>query len=314
MINEDDNETSAKTKVEPLTVTQALVGLGLEESDTSTLQYFDFFTKQIPTTAAYFIHTIQKFDLMTSMYNKEVQRLSSQYVVNENLIKELEERVQTLITEKEKMYIEYDIKEGNPLEEMLACAAELKIDLLVIGQRANRVNHNILAKNLARKAPANALIIPEGAEPVISNILVPIDFSPNSVRALKAAISLHKQLPQPAQITCINVYRVPVRRNFNYDADWEETKKIVASNIEAGFNAFLASYAGEEYEQQIKIALVAKTQPGLAKFIMDYADENKVDFLCLGAKGHSKVHLLLMGSVTEELIDINKTIPTMIVK
>lgn len=313
MIAENKKNTSTPSTIEPFKITQALVGLALDREDDSMLQYFDFFTKQIPTSAAYFIHVIQNFDLMTAMYIKDVEQVSSKYKVNEILTQQLEEQINTLITEKEKMYIEYDVIEGNPLEEMLASAADLNIDLLVIGQKKNKINHNILAKNLARKTTANALIIPEDAPRDITNILVPIDFSSNAVRALQAAISLHKQLKAPAQITCLNVYSIPSLKHFRFDAGWIQTKKTVEANIKLGFEAFLTSHAGD-YKDRIEVALVEKTQPGIATYIMDYANEKGCDFLCLGAKGYSKVHLLLMGSVTEEVLDINHSIPTMIVK
>ncbi len=308
-----EKKAVSKVFIEPMEVTQALVGLGLDNSDASALRYFNFFTKKVPTTAAYFMHVVPKFNLMNAMYKKETQQLSSKVSISDSMIKRMEERINTLFLQKEKLYVEYDVKEGNPLEEMLKSSEELKIDLLVIGQKKNKPNTNILAKNLARKTSSNALVIPEDAPEDISNILVPIDFSPNSVRALQAAISLHKRLDNPAPITCLNVYSIPSLQHFKIDAGWIQTKKTVESNIRDGFEAFLASYAGD-YKNQIKVDLVEKTQPGIAQYIMDYATANGNDFLCLGAKGHSNVHLLLMGSVAEELLDSNGTIPTLIVK
>jgi nucleotide-binding universal stress UspA family protein len=313
MLTKKNPKESAKLYIEPFEIKQALVGLELEKSDNTVIQYFDFFLTQVPAAAAYFLHVIKKEELIAEMYKKEALSFSGQYDINDNMIKQMEKTIDTLFLQKKNTYVEYDVKDGNPLEEMLAAATALKIDLLVIGQKAFKANHNILAKNLARKTTANALIIPEGAKKDISNILVPIDFSPNSVRALQAAISLHKQLKIPARITCLNIYTIPSLKQFKIDAAWIQTKKTVESNIKAGFDAFLESYAGD-YKNHIEVELVEKTQPGIAKYIMDYATTNKCDFLCLGAKGHSNVHLLLMGSVAEEILDINQTVPTMIIK
>ena len=54
--------------------------------------------------------------------------------------------------------------------------------------------------------------------------------------------------------------------------------------------------------------------PWIPHYIKEYAEENEVDFIVMGAKGHSKVELLLLGSVTEKLLSINNSIPTLIVK
>ena len=47
---------------------------------------------------------------------------------------------------------------------------------------------------------------------------------------------------------------------------------------------------------------------------MDYAYDKKADLIVMGAKGHSQVELLLMGSVTEKVLAVNESIPTLVVK
>ena len=94
---------------------------------------------------------------------------------------------------------------------------------------------------------------------------------------------------------------------------FEKFKKMIEENIEDAFDAFLNTYAPDDRDD-IKIALYQKDLPGTAKFIMDYAKENKSDFIIIGAKGHTKVELLLMGSVTESFLQLNDTIPILIVK
>ena len=308
-----EKDLIAENEVQPLSVTQALVGLGLEDSDTDLLRYFDFFSKQVPISAAYFVHVLPEFDLMTAMYEKATDLLSSNYAINEVVIEQMEQKINSMISKKDDFYIEYDIKEGNPLEKMLAIAEEMKVDLLVIGQSTEKSIHNILAKNLARKTEANVLIVPEKAKPGITNILVPIDFSPNSARSLKAAVAFCRQLEKPARITCLFVYSLPSIRHFRFDTPWIQMKNTVEDNIKDGFNAFIHTNA-PGFKDQIDIALVEKSHPGIATFIVDYAHDNGCNFLFLGAKGHSNVHRLLMGSVTEELLDVNDDIPVMIIR
>ena len=46
----------------------------------------------------------------------------------------------------------------------------------------------------------------------------------------------------------------------------------------------------------------------------DWLRAQGVDLVVMGAKGHSKVELLLLGSVTEHFLGINSRVPTLVVK
>ena len=294
-------------------VTQALVGLALDDSDEKTLRYLNFFTKQVPFTAAYFMHVRPWAAHLSEAAKKAARIKSDEYALNEVMVKKMEGEVTALLSRREDIYTEYDVREGNPLEELTQVAEQLKIDLLVIGQRIGRAPHRILAKNLIRNTASNVLVIPDKAAKNISEILVPIDFSENSGRALQHALQLQKGLSNPSRITCLYIYNIPSLKHFRLEGAWIQTKKSVESNIKDGFNAFMETYA-PGFREQVQLALVEKTRPGIARYIIDYAEEHHCDFMCIGAKGHSKVHLLLMGSVTEEVMDINENLPTLVIR
>jgi nucleotide-binding universal stress UspA family protein len=69
-----------------------------------------------------------------------------------------------------------------------------------------------------------------------------------------------------------------------------------------------------EYRDNLDIKLMMQKEPGVAQYILDAVDEANSDLVVMGAKGHSKVELLLLGSVTEKLLALNEHIPTLIVK
>lgn len=47
---------------------------------------------------------------------------------------------------------------------------------------------------------------------------------------------------------------------------------------------------------------------------MEYALATNIDFIIMGAKGHSKIKLLMMGSVAEGMLSSNKFLPTLIIR
>ena len=305
-------KTMNKKKLSAYEVTQALVGIEFGKVDDSTLAYFDFFTKNIPVSAAYFVHV-----LPADIYEvfAEGQRLSNRenYSLVNDLIERTELKVNKMLSEKENMYVEYDILAGDPLEELLKSIKEYKADLLVIGQKKKGEEHKIRAQNLVRKTKGNALIIPEGAAKTLSNILVPIDFSDQSIKALRTAMRIKRQSITPIQITCLYIYTQPDASIYGMIVPQPRSRKAIESKFTTKFNRTENEFDSEKstrFEVLISNEGIAST----ADYIFNFAKNTNTDFVVMGAKGHSKVDLLLLGSVTENFMRINNEIPTLIVK
>lgn len=299
--------------IQPFQVRQAIVALELGATDNTILEYLDFFTKEIPTGAAYFLHVLPKFDLLNTMMEREAQSFVSNYEINDEVITRMEQKIRSRLTDEHTVHIEFDVKEGSPLEELLEDTNDVKADLVVIGQRSGVSQHGILAKNLARKVQCNALVIPDKAKPRLRRILVPVDFSEYAIKALRTAVAINLELYEPAEIVCLNIYEVPNLSVYKIQKTKEQFKDMLEKDHRDAFHAFLNTHI-PEYKDSIKVELVCRENAGIAQHIMDYAENIKADLIVVGAKGHSQVELLLMGSVTEKLLAINETVPTLVVK
>jgi nucleotide-binding universal stress UspA family protein len=290
-----------------LEIVQALLALELADVDHPMLDFFNFFSSQIPVGAAHLIHVLPNIDFF-----HETNGLSP-YEIDQEVINRMEEEIKGRLPGNHSIYLQFDIKQGDPLEEILRDAEEIDADLVVMGNRSDTEVHNVPAQNLVRKVKGNALVIPDQAKPQITHILVPIDFSANSIRALQAALALNQQLDKPARITCVNVYDMPNLSVYKLGRSREQLKALIEEDRNSAFQAFLHTYAGEQ-EENIQTALIERDLPGISRYIYDYAQEKGADLVVMGAKGHSKVDLLLMGSVTEKWLSINDKIPSLIVK
>ena len=305
--------TTSPTAIQPFQVRQAIVALELGPTDDRILEYLNFFTREIPTGAAYFLHVLPRFDLFNTMVEREAQAVVSNYEINDEVVARMERKIRARLANDNAVHIEFDVKEGDPLEELLEDAADVKADLVVIGQRSGVSHHGILAKNLARKATCNALIIPDEAKAQISRILVPIDFSEYSIKALRTAIALKLELYEPAEIVCLNVFEVPNLSVYKIQKTREQFQEMLEKDHREAFDAFLNTHV-PDYKGDIKVELICREGAGIAQYIMDYAAGEEASLIVMGAKGHSQVELLLMGSVTEKLLAINESIPTLVVK
>lgn len=60
--------------------------------------------------------------------------------------------------------------------------------------------------------------------------------------------------------------------------------------------------------------VIRKGEGDIADLLLKQAKALGTDLIIMGGKGHSKMELLLMGSRTERMLNINDSIPTLIVK
>ena len=297
-----------KKKGAAFNVQQALIGLELGETDEIVLKYFNFFAKKQPIESVFCLNVVPRLDLERALYEKETQSLVGDYTINSDAINKMELEVIPTLTSIDEMKIEYDVKEGDPLEKILDASANDVVDLLVIGNA-----QGILAKNLVRSAHTNTLIVPKNAKMELSNILVPVDFSASSIKALETALAMHKNLGSFSSITAIHIYSMPTMNHFKEDLEWKLVRERVEESLKKGFEAFLHTNV-KHGKDLVKFECIERTGPGTAHFILDYATQNDTDLIITGAKGHSKVHHMMMGSVTEEIIDHSQDIAFMVVR
>ncbi|HMQ46447.1 MAG TPA: universal stress protein [Saprospiraceae bacterium] len=297
--------------IQPFRIEAAMVGLEMGDADVPVLAYLNFLSEQVPIQSAHCLHVAARFDWFSPLFGKTIEPLAGQYA--------LSEKVTTAIVEKVRHQLPglkstCEVREGDPLEELIKDTEEVDADLIVIGQKSHADHFGILAKKLVRKTKCNALVVPENAKLSLKKILVPIDFSAHSIKALRTAVAINKRMPAPAEILAVNVYELPDFASFKISKTQEQFEKLIEEDRLEAFDAFLNTYLTTEDRQHIKKLLCKKELPGIANYLLDCAEEQGADFIVMGAKGHSKVELLLMGSVTERLLTLNKSIPTLVVK
>jgi nucleotide-binding universal stress UspA family protein len=130
---------------------------------------------------------------------------------------------------------------------------------------------------------------------LFTNILVPVDGSDNSYRALDAALLLSDKLG--SNITVVHVMeQVPITHI--------ESEKLLSELLEA--------YKKENQDILSKCSEIA-TQKGLtiktlllqgnpASVILDYSKKEKFELIILGSRGMGKFRELILGSVSSKIV------------
>jgi nucleotide-binding universal stress UspA family protein len=307
------NPTAAEARLKPFRIKDLMVALELGTSDEPVLNYIDFLSEQVPIATAYFAHVLPRFDLYSSYYQREASAVISNYEINTEVIDSMRKKLEARKIKANTLRMKLEVQEGNPLEKMLEEAEDRHIDLLVIGQHTGAGEHGILARNLVRKVSGNALIVPDQAVRRLNRIVVPIDFSEDSTRALETALEMKERLGDELEVQALHVYEMPNLSIYKVQKTYDKLRKMVEDDRRTAFTDFMEDRF-PAYRDDVKFMMIEREMPGIARYILDYAVEAEVDMILIGAKGHSRVERLLLGSVTEKLVSLNKSIPTMIVR
>ncbi len=293
------------TFMDSLSHGKAVVGLELARPDYPLLEYLHYLFGHLKAEEIRFVHIIPQLEFF--YWEDQEEKLE----VDKQILQRMEEEISAFFkTARPKASLE--IREGNPLEMLLEEADTCKASLLVMGQRSAG-GHNIASKKMARRSDCPILIVPEKAESIISNILVPIDFSPSAVKALQTAIALRKAVNPEASIICINIYELPDLSAYRLQRTPAELHQMVEEDRSQAFRAFLHEYAGEE-AASISNSLIHKYDLSISHHITNFAKEQQCDLIVIGAKGHSRMERLVLGSVTENLLSDNEDFPILVVK
>lgn len=198
--------------------------------------------------------------------------------------KEAVERAVKLFDEKRVRVDQKIVEHVDPAEAVIKEANEGNYDLIVIGgsgEEEKEPHLGSIAQKVSRHTYIPTLIAREGR---ISKMLVPVDGSENSKRALRHAVLLAKKID--AEMTLLHVQESSL---FNLRP--EMTKQIG--------NQILANAA----EQAKGIRTTRKLESGdPAKTITRIADRGSYDMIVMGSRGHGAIERFLMGSVTDHVI------------
>ncbi|MBF6024682.1 universal stress protein [Lysobacter niastensis] len=138
-------------------------------------------------------------------------------------------------------------------------------------------------------------------------ILLAVDGSDISLRAVKHVIALSKQLAKPPQVILGNV-DVPLLQRVAVTLGAQGVARYHAENAEAmcGKVRRMLRRAGLAFEEEIHVGDVADVLLGIAK-------KRRVDLIVMGSHGNGPLRGMFLGSVSAKVIS-HTTLPVTIVR
>jgi nucleotide-binding universal stress UspA family protein len=140
-----------------------------------------------------------------------------------------------------------------------------------------------------------------------SKVLVPVDGSENSNRALKHALSLSSELK--SKLTILYVLEVPP---FVYVQSQKLVDSAMASLEKEAKNILdMAQDQAKEFDVVYETKLLKGDN--IASTIIDYNKKNDFDIIVIGSRGHGKFKTTLLGGVSNNVLHHSKN-PVLIIK
>ncbi|MCG8408975.1 MAG: universal stress protein [Phycisphaerales bacterium] len=281
-----------------------MIGLNLTDEDKSTIEYAAMISRMAQSESIRFVHVVSNPDIPEALLT-EYPGLAN--VGSEHARARMTELVAAHFDGHPDAEIVYKVIKGSPLFELLRLASQKDVDLILVGRKPAERIGGALAEKLARKAPCSVLIVPDGFEARIKKILIPVDYSEHSAQAMDVATAFASSRGLP-DISCLHAYRVPIGYGKT-GKTYEEFGKVMKTHAERDYKTFIRECDLKEISVSPSFLLADRPADGIRKVI----EEQKSDLVVIGARGRSAAAAVLLGSVTERLIQTTE-VPLLAVK
>lgn len=213
------------------------------------------------------------------------------------------------IAEEEGIKVKDILEEGEPFHRIVDTAYAEGVDLIVLGKTGKSgLAKGILGSTAMRTigaSPVDCLVIPKEETLKIKRILLPVDGSEYSEKAAERALFLAKNFN--ASVDILFVVELPLEL---YEPPAELVNLIETLRNE-----------GEEIVRKLKLKFKEEGVPSetyviqgnVAEEILGLSDKVEADLIVMGSHGRTGLKRLLLGSVTEKVINFGKK-PVLVVK
>lgn len=245
------------------------------------------------------VHVLEK-DALT-----ELRRLFAQDVaVEQSMRQQAQDALAQLAAElgtPELLQVQCHLVEGAVLSSIAEQTDALGCNLVVVGAHGTGfMRHWLLgatAERLLRKTMHPILLVKEAPRRAYQTVLVPVDFSAWSLRAISLAQSINPK----AKLLLLHACEIPFEGKMRFAGVAEDTLRQHRSKVQREALARL-----QELALQASLApgqwrpLVAFANP--PDFILEQEEEHGADLIVMGKHGAGMAEELLLGSVTKHVL------------
>ncbi|MFW6115007.1 MAG: universal stress protein [Thermodesulfobacteriota bacterium] len=282
-----------------------LVGVSFAKQKGASIRYAAMISRLAKSEEVVFLHVESREDFPDSLLTDYPDLCQP---VGQYAKEEMEKLVQQYFDGYPETRVTYKVVEGSPLVEFLRVAKEEDIDIIIMRKSEELEEKGTLFEKLGRKAPCSVLFVPEGSKAWFTNILVPVDFSDNSLDAMETAVAIGSAAKGIEELYCLHVYSVPLGY-YKTGKSYEQFAEIMKGHAEKNYNEFIKKVDLKD----LKAVPIFKLEKKVSKGIEEEVKQRGISLVVVGARGRRAGAGVLLGSVAEHLIE-STTVPLMAVK
>lgn len=278
-----------------------MAALDLSAHDTQILKVLKSIGEITDSEKAYLLHISPDFSVPENLEVSFHSLFNSKIPVDERIREEILQRAEETWVKYPTFSYSVEVREGKLFQKLLHWLQIKDADLLILGLKKIPGKSGLTAKRIARHTPTSVLLVPE-KERSVKWILVPMDFSDHSKKALHMALALQAKKPD-ISITVLHIVEQPPADFYNQalvDSSFREALREAANR---SFDKLFASIPGAE---RIRLELLDNHYHNPGFHIHEFAKNGEFDLILMGAQGHSMLNSLLFGSVAEAVIEKNE--------
>jgi nucleotide-binding universal stress UspA family protein len=288
-----------------------LMAMDLSPMDERLMKALYCYHRFLHVHKTYFLHVMPSFNLPKEVEVEFHSLFSTEYPVDEKVNDKINLDLTEVFGSEPPFETHIDVREGQPLQKLLHWIKVKEIDWLLMGHKKQSDGSGITARRVARQSNCNVFFVPDDSLRATKNILIPIDFSENSARAIRTAYNWKLQDPD-VNIQCLYVIDLPPSDYYLRPVPRSGFQAILRTSAEQAFERFVKKY--ELSHIPVDMIYQENTYSNIANHIFEYIKTNKADLLMLGAQGHSALNNFIFGSVTERLVERCVEIPVVVIR
>ena len=283
------------------TFKRTLVAMDLSLMDPKLLEWVGTLDKKLGFQKVYLLHVMPDFSAPQNVDIEFHTLFSADYPADEKVHDRLAEDVEKALGKRPGLELSIEVREGKPYQKVVHLSAAKDIQLLVIGRKKQSEGSGISARRITRAAKCNVMVVPENSKAQLHHILVPVDFSALSAKALRIALDIALKNTE-IKVTALYVMDLPPSNAFDRPYANAGLQQLLKNAAREAFEKFLTEFA-DKTPFTLAEVIVDNTFNNTARHISNYAQTQDIDMVIMGAQGHSTWENLWFGSVTEKVVE-----------
>lgn len=244
---------------------------------------------------------LDEFQVLIGQDNSELQG-SIRLQVEKELSQLIKNDVASYLGEE----VNYHLIEGELLESIKSQINILDPDLLIMGAHGRDFVRQLVlgttAERTLRMTLRPVLIVKQPPHEAYKSVLIPVDFSPWSLRAIKLALAVAPQ----AELILMHIYEVPFEGKLRLAGESEEAisryREIARINANARLEQTAIEAGLDTHENWHSIVIRGDVE----RCILEQEEAQRADLIVLGKHGYGMIEELLLGSRTKQVLAQSK--------